>query len=286
MNLKVSEEYYHPIIFFTKIKNILFDYFRMIGNSKCMITALIEYKDTINKYSKKPAQPEIKNHIDQLLKNTVFIPFFSKKVWGLTIQAFNISFINIDIFSLQKNFNSYPDYIFLFYFVKFIISFLHESIGHNFKIYESFNENLQTPFNTPRIQKDNEETQIECGYLIEFFLINSVAKINIEHALFLLNENNWELDHNLFLEEFKKISKPNLENCLNHIKKGRLLKRLINQLNINKKSIENAINGNIELNTFLKEHNINQYIMLSQDEKHNICKGNQNERICRTHLYY
>ena len=247
MNLKVSEEYYHPIIFFTKIKNILFDYFRMIGNSKCMITALIEYKDTINKYSKKPAQPEIKNHIDQLLKNTVFIPFFSKKVWGLTIQAFNISFINIDIFSLQKNFNSYPDYIFLFYFVKFIISFLHESIGHNFKIYESFNENLQTPFNTPRIQKDNEETQIECGYLIEFFLINSVAKINIEHALFLLNENNWELDHNIFLEEFKKISKPNLENCLNHIKKGRLLKRLINQLNINKKSIENAINGNIEL---------------------------------------
>ena len=197
--------------------------------------------------------------------------------------------VNIDIFSLQKNFNSYPDYIFLFYFVKFIISFLHESIGHNFKIYESFNENLQTPFNTPRIQKDNEETQIECGYLIEFFLINSVAKINIEHALFLLNENNWELDHNLFLEEFKKISKPNLENCLNHIKKGRLLKILIKQLNINKKSIENAINDNIELTTFLKEHNINQYIILSQDEKHRMHKGNQNEkneRICRTHLYY
>ena len=37
--------YYYPMIFFSYIKNILFDYYRMIGNSNCLSTALIEYKN-------------------------------------------------------------------------------------------------------------------------------------------------------------------------------------------------------------------------------------------------
>ena len=101
--------YYYPMIFFSYIKNILFDYYRMIGNSNCLSTALIEYKNNINHNSEKLVELDIKNSIEYLIRNTIFIPFFSKNDWGITLPAFNISFINIDIFHLEKN-NTYPDY--------------------------------------------------------------------------------------------------------------------------------------------------------------------------------
>ena len=52
---KISNLYYHPIIFFSIIKNVFIDYIRMIGNSICLNTALINYKNIINKDAEKPA---------------------------------------------------------------------------------------------------------------------------------------------------------------------------------------------------------------------------------------
>ena len=69
------------MIFFCRVKNILFDYFRMIGNSNCMDTALEEYKAKINNNAKKPAKLDIQNSIDNLIRNTIFLPFFSKNDW-------------------------------------------------------------------------------------------------------------------------------------------------------------------------------------------------------------
>ena len=45
---------FHPVIFFNSVKNILFDYYRMIANSICVSTSLIEYKKIINHNSRKP----------------------------------------------------------------------------------------------------------------------------------------------------------------------------------------------------------------------------------------
>ena len=271
------------------MKGILFEYFRMIGNSNCMSTALIEYKEKININAKTPAKLVLSKLIDNLMRNTVFIPFFSKEDWGFTLPAFNLSFINIDIFDLQENNNSYPDYLFLFYFIKFIISFLHEPIWHNFKIYESFNEKLETPFDTPRIIKDKKETIQEGGYLMEILLINSLDNLNIEHVLFLLNENNWELDHKTFLEKFIKIKAPLLENCLSHIKAGKKLLKLLNLFQINQKSIEIAISENAQLSTQINLRFQNELEIISSNGKFRKKAGNQKEkngRICRTHLFY
>ena len=285
-NQEVSEEYYHPIIFFCRVKNILFDYFRMIGNSNCLNTALLKYKNIINENAKNYVESDIKNSIYYLIRNTVFLPFFSKHNWGLIIPAFNLSFINIDIFDFQENNNSYPDYVFLFYFIKYIISFLHEPIGFNFQINESFNEKMEIPFDTPRI---NDKTYKQGGYLMEFLLINSVENLNIEHVLFLLNENNWTLDHTIFLEKFKAIKLPILENCINFINTGKMLKKLFNFFKINQKSIEDAIKNSIQLPTQLNERFNNGLIILSIDEKYMKKKGDIKEkkgRICLTHLYY
>ena len=283
-----NEYYYHPIIFFFRVKNILFDYFRMIANSNCMHTALIEYKKKINNIAKKPANLDINNSIDNLMRNTVFLPFFSKEVWGFSIPAFNLSFINIDIFDLQEYNNSYPDYVFLFYFIKYIISFLHESIGHNFKIYEPFNENLETPFDTPRIKEDKNEIMNKGGYLMEILLINSIENLNIEHVLFLLNENNWALDHTTFLEKFKEIKAPVLKNCIEHIKTGKIMLKLLNLFLITKKSINKAIDNKIQLSIQISMSLKNEVEILWSNEKNrkNILNQKKAGRICRTHFFY
>lgn len=289
--------YYHPIIFFQKIKNILFDYFYMVGNSKCLSTAIIKYKKVINYNCEKPAELNIKNSIDYLLRNTIFLPFFNDEDWGFTIPAFNLSFINIDIFELQKGNKSYPDYIFLFYFTKYIITFLHEPLGHNLKIYESYNSNLQTPFDTPRKKDGKDEIVYEGGYLMEILLINSVKCLNIEHVLFLLDENNWLLDHATFLQKFKEISTPNLKNCLFSIEKSNMIKRLFYLFKINQKSIENAIECKAELYTQYENRFNNEVGIIFFEEKFRTKKEDAKEmekenqkghkkRVCRTHSFY
>lgn len=288
--------YYYPIILFQSIKDILFDYYYMIGNSKCLDTAIIEYKKVINSNSEKPAELNIKNSINYLLRNTIFLPFFSNNdFWGITIPALNLSFVNIDIFGLQQNYFNFPDYIFLFYFIKYIITLLHEPIGHNFKIYESYNTNLETPFDTPRKKEGEKEIAFEGGYLMEILLINSVEHINIEHVLFLLNENNWSLDHTTFLKKFKEIGDPKLENCMASIEQSEMIKRLFSLFKITKKSIERAIESKIELNTQYKMKFNNEVGVISFEEKFRAKKKdikekendmNQRKRICLTHSLY
>ena len=283
-NHKINERYYHSILFFSCIKNILYEYFIMIANSFCLETALIQYKEKINKNAIKPAELNIKKAIGILLKKTFFLPFFSEENWGLTIPAFNISFINIDIDSF-KNGNSYPDVSFLFYFTKYIISFLHEPIGHNFKIYESFEEKLETPFESPR---SNDEMPQEGGFLMEILLINSIENLNIEHILYLLNENNWKLNHSIFLQNFKSIKEPVLKNCLSHIKKSKMMNKLFSIFSINKSSIEYAIKNELQLSTLISQKFENELIVHSEEKfrKNKSNKKNNKGRICLTHLYY
>ena len=284
---------YHPIIFFNYVKDTLFKYYKMIANSNCVKSAMKEYKEIINHNSEKPAELDIQNSFNYLIRNTIFIPFFSNSGWDLTTPAFNISFINIDIFCLQNNFkneNKYPDYFFLFYFVKYIISFLHEPIGHNFKIYESYNNNIETLFDSPRIMENNKEKKYEGGYLMEALCLNSVEKLNIEHVLFLLNENSWSLDHKLFLEKFKGIKEPNLENCMSLIENGKMIKELLSILKITRNSIKNAIKNKVILDTQYSDglNNETGVMHRSNNDGHKVQEKEKEraKRICRIKSYY
>jgi len=62
---------------------------------------------------------------------------------------------------------------------------------------------------------------------MEILLINSVENLNIEHILYLLNENNWKSNHSIFLKNLKSIEEPVLENCLSHIKSSKMMKKLL-----------------------------------------------------------
>ena len=129
---------------------------------------------------------------------------------------------------------------------------------------------------------------------MEILLINSVEYINIEHVLFLLNENNWSLDHTTFLKIFQEISAPKLENCLHSIEQSKMIKKLFSLFKINKKSIERAIESKIELNTQYDMRFNNEVGIISFEEKFRTKKDtkekendkNQKKRICRTHSLY
>lgn len=286
-----NEYYYYPIIFFNKVKKLLFEYYQMIGKSNCLKTALIKYKEIINYNSKKKAELDPEKSIKCLLTNIIFIPFFSSNHWGLTIPAFNLSFINIDVFGIQDGLN-FPDYIFLFYFVKYIISFIHEPLGHNLKIFESFNNNLETPFNTPRSIEGNEGEVYEGGYLLEKLLFgNNIEYLNIEHVLFILNENNWSLGQETFLERFQAIGNPNQEKCEHLIETGKTIKELLNIFKINKNFVERAIEDNVQIATQYKIGFFNTIKLDDQLEKQRTQKREKkpkkkNERICLTQSFY
>ena len=161
------------------------------------------------------------------------------------------------------------------------------------ELYESYNDNLDTPFNNPQIIENNKEMKYEGGYLMEALLINSVDKLNIEHVMFLLNENNWSLDHKIFLAKFKEIKKPNLENCLHLIESGKMLAELFSILKITRNSMENAIENDIILDTQYSMGFDNETGVMELKLRSN--KGSKNEqrkkklktkRVCRIKSYY
>ena len=208
----------------------------------------------------------------------------------MSAPFFNLFFINIDIFDLQKNNNSYPDFIFLFYFTRYIISFLYEPIiGQNFKKYESKDEKLENIFDIQKNTKDENTVQNEEGCLMDILLINSVEYLNIEHVLFLLNEKNWALVHSEFLSKFLEIKEPIFDNCLNHLKAEGIVRKLFDILKINQKSIKNAIKAGIMLPTKLKERSNDDLKTFSIDGKYKKQKEKKiinTGRICRTHSFY
>ena len=124
---------------------------------------------------------------------------------------------------------------------------------------------------------------------MEFLLINSVEKLNVEHILFLLNEKNWELDHDNFLNQFKSRKLPTIESCMAQIKYSKMVKKLFKLFQINEISIKNAIESKIELPTNINERFNSELMLLSPDKKYRKNKGRKKEnkgRICETHAYY
>lgn len=123
---------------------------------------------------------------------------------------------------------------------------------------------------------------------MEILLINSVENLNIEHILYLLNENNWKSNHSIFLKNFKSIEEPVLENCLSHIKSSKMMKKLLDIFSIKKNSIQYAIKNDLLLSTKITQKFQNELIVHSEEKfrKNESNKKENKGRICLTHLYY
>ena len=80
-----------------------------------------------------------------------------------------------------------------------------------------------------------------------------------------------------------------MDNCLNHVKTGKVIQKLFAILKINQKSIINAIKAGMVLPTKIKEGFYNDLKTYSTDEKYRTQKEKKiarKGRTCRTHSYY
>ena len=116
----------------------------------------------------------------------------------------------------------------------FVIIFLHELLGHFFKIYLMFfitdNDGKKYSFNS----KDNSGNITEGGNDLEEKLFGEkINLINLEEALYILNINNYNCNYDNFRSKFqniKKVSNEIIEINYNDLPDN--LISLLNQLNI------------------------------------------------------
>ena len=88
-----------------------------------------------------------------------------------------------------------------------IINTSNHEIGHAFVMDHFFMENARIPIETPR----KKTLDAEGGYYIEYALFGRMLEIiNMEQALYLLNENNYKKTYLEFQEGFNNIKKEDL----------------------------------------------------------------------------
>ena len=88
-----------------------------------------------------------------------------------------------------------------------IINISNHEIGHDFVMDHFFMENARIPIETPR----KKTLDAEGGYYIEYALYGRrLESINMEQALYILNENNYNKTYLEFQEGFNNIKKEDL----------------------------------------------------------------------------
>ena len=115
-----------------------------------------------------------------------------------------------------------------------IINISNHEIGHNFFNNHFYMKNARIPIETPRKKGlDNSEG----GYYIEYALYGrELETINLEQALYILNENNYKKSFLEFQEGFNNIQKKDI------IIEG-IFKELVENINLNEHKL--AVNKNI-----------------------------------------
>lgn len=217
------------------LKNIFFELIEKILNSKCinqLITKLKEHHNDKNNIVKIDD-----NFIEYIKKNTVFCEFFKSKDFGITNVMELKTFINIDYRTVKLR-NNRINY--LFNFCIWIISAIHEYIGHLLKDYFYYSTNFKISHKSPKKKKENElknekttkkeeekkgdkkegkkvkkkeeEEEEEGGFLVEKLLFNGINQIYICDIFFILNIKNWEQNIDQFSNYFVSEERSN---CIN-----------------------------------------------------------------------
>ena len=223
------------------LKNIFFELIEKILKSKCIGDLVTELKEHHN--DKKNIVKIDDNFIEYIKKNTLFFEFFRTKDFGVTNVMELKTFINIDYRTVKLR-NNRINY--LFNFCIWIISSLHEYVGHLLKDYYYYSTNFEISHKSPKKKKKNEienvkekkednkkdnkekdknedkkeekeeeeeeeeEDEEEGGFLVEQLLFKGINQIYICDVLYILNIKNWEKNIELFSKFFVSEERNNL----------------------------------------------------------------------------
>ena len=176
----------YKILFFETLENIL--------KSKC-IRQLVgklksHHKDNDNIISN---DKNYNNYLRYIKKNIIFFPFFNKNAFGLTITLngkliINDEFRNIQLRNEQVN---------LYNFCVWIVTGIHEAIGHFLKDYFYY----LTRFVISEDSDDNSSGKAEDGDFVESILFPNTGFYYCD-VFYILDINNWNKNLNEFTSYF------------------------------------------------------------------------------------
>ena len=127
---------------------------------------------------------------------------FNTELFGYT----NGAFLKIYINTIQRNINEVnclKNLNLLFHFGSWIVTAIHEIVGHfsrRFFFYNS-NKNYGNAF-TPREQSIYDDG----GNYVEYLLFKSQKSLQLSHIIYLLDINNWNVDYSDFAKTFSSIT--------------------------------------------------------------------------------
>ena len=168
---------------------------------------------------------------------------FNTKLFGYT----NGAFLKIYINTMQRNINEVnclKNLNLLFHFGSWIVTAIHEIVGHfcrRFFFYNS-NKNYGNTF-TPREQSIYDDG----GNFIEYLLFKSQKSLQLSHIIYLLDIKNWNVDYSDFAKTFSSINNESETLVKSFLKKEYysnnkgIIKQILQIGNRDKEEYENLI---------------------------------------------
>ena len=230
-NMKYSKvlknHYFKPHLDF--LKNLLYN----ILGSEVINSYLKNYLQNVLNIDEKYYNILYLNY-EEIWENIIFLPIFSEAFLALTDKmTLKVYFSCFQMGS--KNILLSKEIEKLINVAIFVLIFLHEIVGHFFRIFIRFLTTDEKGKKYSLDSKDEEKKLYEAGFYLEQKLFGkTIDKININESLYILNINNYYCNYNKFNENFKSLIN-NENNKNNKIKLNDLpdyLKDFLNKLNI------------------------------------------------------
>lgn len=179
-------------------KSLFFETIEKILKSKC-IQQLVNKMKVHNR--DKTNIISIDNYyIDYIKNNIIFYPFFNYDCYGLTITLNGKIIINNEFRFIRVSSKELE----LYNFCLWIVTGVHEIIGHFLKDYFYYLTCFAIPEGSPKKKVSNEKTvEEEGGYLVEELLFSQIPILYLTDVLYILDINNWNKDLDEFSQYFK-----------------------------------------------------------------------------------
>lgn len=178
----------YKVLFFETLENIL--------KSKC-IRQLVgklksHHKDNDNIISN---DKNYNNYLRYIKKNIIFFPFFNNNVFGLTITLNGKVIINDEYRTVKLSLNGAK----LFNFCVWIVTGIHEIIGHLLKDYFYYLTRFIISEESGSSDESSNES-LEGGNIVEEYLFPNTTQLYLSDILYILDTTNW----NKNLDDFSK----------------------------------------------------------------------------------
>ena len=276
--IRYHDENYPMKKFMDAYKPLFFETMEKILKSNCVKELVGILKEYLN--DKENIISIDDNYINYIKNNIIFFPICCKYTYGMTLTLNGKIMINNEY---RTDFNEADNVVELFNFTIWIITVIHEAIGHFLKDYFYYLTNFIISEKSPKDTSKEDKNQLKEGEeeeeedssfedegrrLIEKYLFSETDVFYLSDFLYILDINNWNKNVGDFARYFKSKKRTKI------IKNKKILTDSLDSLNLSENCValisKFGINKN-ELNSFktnvgfrMKKTSHNPCIFLSE----------------------